>query len=98
MMDKCEQVIKDALCCRGIKFVTEKDNPAKLDFLLTEYDIHIEVKQFHSDRIAKQMASAKNVIAVQGYDACLFLGQAIARAKEFYIPTTNTDIGREDDE
>lgn len=42
-----------------------------LDFYLPDLDIYIEVKQFHSDRIAKQMARRPNVIAIQGRGAVL---------------------------
>lgn len=35
----------------------QPDNPNNMDFYLSEHDIYIEVKQFHSDRITKQLAT-----------------------------------------
>ncbi len=44
-----------------------------LDFFLPDYDVYIEVKAFHANRIARQMAAKPNVIAVQGLSAVNFL-------------------------
>ena len=35
----------------------QQDNPVNLDFYLPEHGIYIEVKQFHTDRIARQLAA-----------------------------------------
>lgn len=68
MSDPIEKIVAEALTRAGLQFITDEGgaNATGLDFYLTGYDIHIEVKQFHSPRIAKQMARAPNVIAIQG--------------------------------
>lgn len=73
-MDPMEQVIADALDSVGASYRTDRGggNPANLDFLLAS-GIHIEVKRFHSPRIADQMARANNVIVAQGEQAVRFL-------------------------
>ncbi len=71
MTDPMERQIADALTRAGIAFTT--DHEARLDFYLPDANVHIEVKQFHSDRIAEQMARAPNVIAVQGRGAVEWL-------------------------
>lgn len=69
-LDPMEAIVSLALVRANISFVTEIDERAKhLDFYLPDFDVHIEVKQFHSVRIAKQMARADNVIAIQGIKA-----------------------------
>lgn len=70
MTDPMEQIIASALTKAGIEYVTDEggQNPTNLDFGLIN-GIQIEVKQFHSDRIAKQMSRAPNVIAIQGREA-----------------------------
>jgi len=79
-MDKFEQMISDALRARGIKFTTDLGggNPTNLDFNLVDYGVEIEVKQFHTPRIADQMSRAENVICAQGKDAIVFLARCIA--------------------
>lgn len=91
--DPMEKLIRDALRAAGIRYREENDptNRAKLDFWLPDFGVYIEVKQFHSDRIAKQMASAENVIAVQGLLAVKFLAKLIefgsfpTRSAETYL-------------
>jgi hypothetical protein len=53
----------------GIRFLQPQDThegPNTLDFHLPDHNLYIEVKQFHSDRIARQMALQPNVIVAQG--------------------------------
>lgn len=65
-MDRMEKMIADALDFAGIPYQTDmQGNPSGLDFRLPN-GVEIEVKQFHSPRIADQMARTQNVIAVQG--------------------------------
>lgn len=72
--DYLEEMIANALHDANIEFVHESENKEiQLDFYLPQYDIYIEVKQFHADRIARQMASHDNVIAVQGIKSVKFL-------------------------
>lgn len=46
------------------------------DSIPTE-DVHIEVKRFHSPRVAEQMARAENVIVAQGEKAVVLLSRLI---------------------
>lgn len=70
MTDPLEQAVYAALCAAGIPFYYEGTGSAgktrRLDFYLPNYDVYVEVKQFHSKRIAEQMGRADNVIALQG--------------------------------
>lgn len=80
--DPMERLIATALTRAGIAFTTDYGggNPVGLDFHLTDADVHIEVKQYHSDRIAEQMSRAPNVIAVQGRVAVAWLAGIIDAA------------------
>lgn len=77
--DPMEQIIEAALLAQGIAYTTDHggSNPAGLDFYIPALDLHLEVKRFHSDRIAAQMARAPNVIAIQGQSAVLFMARLI---------------------
>lgn len=78
--DPMEKIIADALTDARIPFVREGDvkgSTQTLDFYLPEQDVYIEVKQFHSDRIAAQMSRAPNVIAAQGRPGVEFLAHLI---------------------
>ena len=68
--DPMEEKMASALTAAQIEYVTDTDpRSLDLDFYLPAQNVHIEVKQFHSDRIAAQMARAENVIALQGRKA-----------------------------
>jgi hypothetical protein len=56
-------------------------NPTRLDFRL-DNGIEIEVKRFHTERIAAQMARAPNVIVAQGEEAIRFLADLIGGLAE----------------
>lgn len=77
--DPMERIIEAALIDAGIVYTIESDsrNPHKLDFDLPVLGIAIEVKRFHSPRIADQMARAPNVIVAQGEAAVLALAAMI---------------------
>jgi len=75
--DPMELQIEGALLAGGYKF-EKGEKTGALDFYLVHVGVFIEVKQFHSDRIAEQMASQKNVIAVQGKYAVNFLAKLLA--------------------
>lgn len=79
--DPMERMIADALDAAGIAYVTDYGggNPSGLDFRL-DNGIEIEVKRYHSPRIARQMARAENVIAVQGKPAVEWLAAMIREA------------------
>lgn len=65
--DSLERDIASLLDNKGIHFIHESENKGQvLDFYLPSYDVYIEVKQYFSERITKQLASRDNVICVQG--------------------------------
>ena len=76
--DPMERAIADALSGMGIQFEREKDG---LDFYLPGCGIYIEVKQFHSARIAEQMSRADNIIVAQGRKAVELLADMIEAGK-----------------
>jgi hypothetical protein len=82
-MDPMEQIIADALDEAGIAFTTpsQRRDATGLDFRL-ENGVEIEVKRFHSPRIAEQMSRAPNVIAVQGEAAVRLLADTIRQRHE----------------
>jgi hypothetical protein len=73
-MDPLEQIIADALDSVGASYTTDMGggNPSNLDFRLAS-GIEIEVKRFHTPRVADQMSRAENVIVAQGEQAVRFL-------------------------
>ena len=78
--DPMEILVGDALASAGICFVqdgTKGENTQGLDFHLTGRGVYVEVKRFHSERIASQMSRAPNVIAVQGEEAVRFFCELI---------------------
>lgn len=76
-VDPMERIIAEALDAVGISYITDaQGNPSALDFRM-ENGIEIEVKRYHSDRIAAQMKRANNVIAVQGEAAVRWFAQMI---------------------
>lgn len=79
MDDPMEIAMASALRDAGIRFVLD-DAGSGLDFYLPDFDVYIEVKQFHSDRIAEQMARRKNVIAVQGIPSVAVFRRLFASA------------------
>jgi NMD protein affecting ribosome stability and mRNA decay len=71
--DHLELSVARNLTRLNIPFIHESENKEQgLDFYIPEKDVYIEVKQFHSDRIVKQMASKENVIVLQGRKAIQF--------------------------
>ena len=67
MEDPMEAIVAQALTAAGVGFPRGLggENPSGLDFRLSD-GVEIEVKRFHTPRIADQMARAENVIAIQG--------------------------------
>lgn len=69
-VDPVERIVEAALIKKGLPYVTENDPRARrLDFYLPDLDLHIEVKQFHTPRVAEQMARSANIIVIQGMGA-----------------------------
>ena len=81
--DPMEQIVERALQRAKISYVTDQGghNPSRLDFRLPDYDVEIEVKRMHTDRVADQMARAPNVIVAQGEPAIRFLADLIAAGR-----------------
>lgn len=77
LTDPMERIIADALDAANIRYKTGHGGHAPLDFYLIDFDVHIEVKQFHSNRIAEQMSRAPNVIAIQGRAAAEWFARRI---------------------
>lgn len=70
--DPMERAIAKALdeACLPYTMDGERGHPeGNLDFWVPALDCFIEVKQFHTDRIADQMSRQPNIIAVQGENA-----------------------------
>jgi hypothetical protein len=71
--DFLENSLVKQLISKGISFFREGENKEqRLDFYLPEYDVYIEVKQYHTDRVSQQLASQENVILIQGKKAMKF--------------------------
>ncbi len=79
MIDPIENIVENALLEAGIKFTREHSNDAKLDFYLTDFNLYIECKAYHSDRANKQLARAENIILVQGKQSALFFASILQR-------------------
>jgi hypothetical protein len=50
----------------------DRSDPTTLDFYLPDFDLYIEVKQFHTDRITRQLAAVpdrKTAIMLMGPSA-----------------------------
>lgn len=80
--DPMERLIAGGLEAGSFRYSHEGDRDAvgqTLDFHLRDLDIYIEVKRFHSPRIADQMSRADNVIVAQGKQAVELLAQLLAR-------------------
>lgn len=79
--DPMERKVLAALRELQTPIAMDSNTPPHLDFYLPEFDVHIEVKQFHSDRIAEQMSRVDNVIVIQGLIAAEFFASIVARIK-----------------
>lgn len=75
-----ERIVELGLRRRNIPFETDQDGgtASGLDFYLPLEGIAIEVKRFHSPRIAEQMSREKNVIAIQGEEAARFFQRILS--------------------
>lgn len=71
--DHLERNLADFLDSKNISFIHESQDKAQvLDFYLPDFGVYIEVKQYHTDRIARQMATQDEVIVIQGKIALQF--------------------------
>lgn len=77
--DPIEGIVADALDARGFEYICDGEGDTRaLDFYLPLLDLYIEVKQFHTDRVAEQMSRVSNVIVIQGAGAALAFADWIA--------------------
>lgn len=78
--DTLERMVEQALIDAGIAYRADRagESPSRLDFHLPALGVDIEVKRFHSERTAEQIARTPNVILLVGERAvemfCLALG------------------------
>jgi hypothetical protein len=73
-------MVAEALERASIDFIHEsEDKEMGLDFYLPVFNVYLEVKQFHAERINRQLTSQDNVIVLQG-----------RKAVEFFIRTLQT--------
>ncbi len=80
--DDLEKKVAEAMDEVGIRFIHEsEDKELTLDFYLPYFDVYLEVKKFHADRIERQMASKDNVIAIQGAKSVQLLITMLLRSK-----------------
>ncbi len=67
--DPVELEIARALDSIGVKWTNDEVIAKRLDFYLLDYDVYIECKAYHSQRILGQMGRVPNIIVVQGLSA-----------------------------
>lgn len=81
IIDPIEKIVRTALDAAGISYQCAGENhfDQTLDFYLPDYGTFIEVKQFHSERISRQMAQAPNIIAIQGRGAAETFARMISK-------------------
>jgi hypothetical protein len=75
--DPMERIIEAALLRAGYDYSVEGEEGQTLDFYVPKLGCFIEVKRFHSDRIARQMANVPNIIVAQGRHAVEMLAALI---------------------
>ncbi len=79
--DPMEVIIEKALLEIEEPFLCDQENGIHLDFYLPNRGVYIEVKQFHSNRIAEQTSRASNVIVTQGRLAVQMLADLLIKSK-----------------
>jgi hypothetical protein len=71
--DFLEKEVATALDEVGIDYLHASEVPGQLlDFYIKDYHIYIEIKQYFTDRIIKQLAVHEEVILLQGKKAVRF--------------------------
>ncbi len=72
--DATEKAVAGFLQEKDIRFFHESEQTdLHLDFYLPDFDVYIEVKRFPTNRTARQLSTADNVILVQGVKSVRFL-------------------------
>lgn len=77
LTDPMERMVAEAFEAAGIGYRTNAT--CGLDFAIDGEPVFIEVKQFHTPRIAEQMARVDNVVAIQGRQAMLWFASLVRR-------------------
>lgn len=75
--DPIERIVADALTAHGIHYECDP-REHDLDFRLPDLGLLIEVKQFSTDRTARQLAGRENVILIQGRHAAEAFGALLS--------------------
>lgn len=78
--DDYEKIIEDALIYVGLDYRTESPETNNLDFYIPQFNVYIEVKTMHTERVYKQMDRVHECIMVQGKQACELLASMISLA------------------
>lgn len=82
--DHLERKLGEFLESKNIAFIHESQDPQQpLDFYLPAFDVHIEIKQYHTERIVRQLETCDEVILIQGKVAL-----------DFFIKNFNTAPNR----
>jgi hypothetical protein len=80
--DNLEREISKLLDTMKINYIHESmNNGSSLDFYLSDFNVYIEVKRFHTERSLRQLASRDNIILVQGKGSVEFLKSIIRESK-----------------
>ncbi|MRL69856.1 hypothetical protein, partial [Brevundimonas sp. SPF441] len=77
LTDPMERMVAEAFEAAGIGFKT--NTASGLDFAIDGAPVFVEVKQFHTPRIAGQMARVDNVVAIQGRQAMSWFSSLVRR-------------------
>lgn len=78
-IDPVEKLVEDGLRAAGIEFV--RDHESDLDFYLPALDVHIECKQFPTDRVVGQLRKERDVLLVQGVHAARVFAEMISKTE-----------------
>ncbi len=82
--DPCERLIREALDAAGEPWTPETDGRnMRLDFYLQRHRVHIEVKQFYTERAVRQMERAPFAVLVQGREAAKWMADLIRDAADY---------------
>ena len=77
--DPLEKLVADALDAIPVAYTVDGEGDTKgLDFYLMGVNVYIECKQFHTPRVAEQMARVENVIVIQGKQAAEMFAAMVA--------------------
>lgn len=78
--DPIEIIVADALDKVGIQYTHESQNKQQgFDFKLTYSGVHIECKQFPTDRTERQLLMTNDIILIQGRAAAIAFADMIGK-------------------